>query len=349
MLCIGSWQVSAAGGSAAVPSQEPKPQAAIPGEGKTALPSETQPPSVDPPSAAETAPAVPQGPQSLPSLHSATVTDPESGAQVTTRSDLMMVIDYVTGDRVIQDSDRTRVTSYASGGFMVESAGLPTIAGTAAGVVLEPLPGNSQHSSTRRFRLAHTLRCIVLSWENLICLRSSVHQNELVVVTRSACDERSMKTHLACLTEQHVTAGLTMQWASTDRSIQVNLNQVAQLACLGNVAAFLNSELAMGQATGSALSVSQLCKAVATANMTKAAEIAKQMAQSQKVQNLTCLTQGILLLEGLQTLLHTLKCLYSHSQLCSMCLTHSCASRVYSYNSYTLCTADDSLKMGFPA
>lgn len=75
-----------------------------------------------------------------------------------------------------------------------------------------------------------------------------------------------------------------MQWVAADQSIQLSLNQAAQLVCLGAVAAFLNSALVAGNAaSGSPLSVAQLSTAMAAANTTKAAEIAKQMAQSQKV------------------------------------------------------------------
>ncbi len=77
----------------------------------------------------------------MPPLNSASTTDPDTGATVTTRSDLVMIIDYVTGDRVVQDSDGTRVISYACGGFMVESAGLPPVTGSASGLTVEPMPG----------------------------------------------------------------------------------------------------------------------------------------------------------------------------------------------------------------
>ena len=83
----------------------------------------------------------PLGPLAITPLSCAIVTDPDTLAVVTTRSDLVMIIDYVTGDRVVQDSDGTRVTTYASGGFMVESAGLPLVRGGPSGVSLEPMPG----------------------------------------------------------------------------------------------------------------------------------------------------------------------------------------------------------------
>lgn len=85
---------------------------------------------------------IPAGPQPITPLSCASVTDPDTRATVTTRSDLVMIIDYVTGDKVVQDSDGTRVTSYASGGFRVESAGLPDVRGGLAGVTVEPIPGN---------------------------------------------------------------------------------------------------------------------------------------------------------------------------------------------------------------
>lgn len=88
----------------------------------------------------EAAPS-PVGPQPLDPLSCASVTDPDTQAVVTTRSDLVMIIDYVTGDRLVQDSDGTRIISYASGGFMVESAGLPAVRGSASGMTLEPMPG----------------------------------------------------------------------------------------------------------------------------------------------------------------------------------------------------------------
>ncbi|DBA96914.1 hypothetical protein WJX82_005465 [Trebouxia sp. C0006] len=87
------------------------------------------------------APPAPQGPQPMPPLSSASTTDPDTGATITSRSDLVMIIDYVTGDRVVQDSDGTRVTSYAGGGFLVESAGLPPVTGSASGLTVEPMPG----------------------------------------------------------------------------------------------------------------------------------------------------------------------------------------------------------------
>jgi hypothetical protein len=77
----------------------------------------------------------------MPPLSSASTTDPDTGATITSRSDLVMIIDYVTGDRVVQDSDGTRVTSYAGGGFLVESAGLPPVTGSASGLTVEPMPG----------------------------------------------------------------------------------------------------------------------------------------------------------------------------------------------------------------
>lgn len=89
----------------------------------------------------EAPPPAPKGPQPITPLSCASVTDPDSGAVVTTRSDLVMVIDYVTGDRVVQDSDGSRVTTYASGEFLVESAGLPPVRGGPAGVTVEPMPG----------------------------------------------------------------------------------------------------------------------------------------------------------------------------------------------------------------
>ena len=92
-----------------------------------------------------TPPMVPQGPQLMEPLSSASTTDPDTGATVTTRSDLVMTIDYVTGDKVVQDSDGTRITSYASGGFMVESAGLPTVTRTASGVMVAPMPGKQTY------------------------------------------------------------------------------------------------------------------------------------------------------------------------------------------------------------
>ncbi|KAL0038853.1 hypothetical protein WJX79_010718 [Trebouxia sp. C0005] len=98
-------------------------------------------PEVPPPDIQVDAPPAPQGPQPMPPLSCASTTDPDTGAIVTTRSDLVMIIDYVTGDRVVQDSDGTRVTSYAGGGFLVESAGLPPVAGSASGLTVEPMPG----------------------------------------------------------------------------------------------------------------------------------------------------------------------------------------------------------------
>ena len=89
----------------------------------------------------EAAVPIPRGPQPLKPLSCASVTDPDTRAVVTTRSDLVMVIDYITGDRLVQDSDGTRVTSYASGGFLVESAGLPAVRGAPSGVTVETMPG----------------------------------------------------------------------------------------------------------------------------------------------------------------------------------------------------------------
>ena len=127
--------------TAAAPALDPKAQPATPQKDKVEPPIEPQAPPVEAPASPAAPLALPRGPQPLVSLHSATVTDPDSGARVTTRSDLLMVIDYTTGDKVVQDSDGTRATSYASGGFVVESAGLPTIRGGSDGVALEPMPG----------------------------------------------------------------------------------------------------------------------------------------------------------------------------------------------------------------
>lgn len=97
--------------------------------------------------------SAPPSPQAIAPLSCASVTDPDTQAVVTTRSDLVMVVDYVTGDRVVQDSDGSRVTSYASGGFMVESAGLPPVKGGPSGVSLEPMPGTNAHPATLAVRL----------------------------------------------------------------------------------------------------------------------------------------------------------------------------------------------------
>ncbi|DBB00331.1 TPA: Sperm-associated antigen 17 [Trebouxia sp. C0004] len=119
------------------PAKDSKPKATNPKETAPAEP-EVPPPEVQVP---VKAPPAPQGPQPIAPLNSASTIDPETGATVTTRSDLVMIIDYVTGDRVVQDSDGTRVTSYAGGGFLVESAGLPPVTGSASGLTVEPMPG----------------------------------------------------------------------------------------------------------------------------------------------------------------------------------------------------------------
>ena len=65
-----------------------------------------------------------------------------------------------------------------------------------------------------------------------------------------------------------------------DNSLHVDLHKTLQIVCQGNVAAFQNSELSSGDSTQS---VAALLAAVATASSTKAAEVEKLMAESQKV------------------------------------------------------------------
>lgn len=101
----------------------------------------------------------PPGPQAISPVSCASVTDPDTQAVVTTRSDLVMIVDYVTGDRVVQDSDGSRVTTYASGGFMVESAGLPPVKWGPSGVSLEPMPGTNAHPSTLAVHITLSVSC----------------------------------------------------------------------------------------------------------------------------------------------------------------------------------------------
>ena len=77
-----------------------------------------------------------------------------------------------------------------------------------------------------------------------------------------------------------LAAGVTMQWNSSDSSIQVDVQQTLQLLYSGNVAAFYNSELS---SSDSDERVSQLRAAVATASSAKTAEVQKLMAEAQKV------------------------------------------------------------------
>ncbi|KAK9808895.1 hypothetical protein WJX72_005952 [[Myrmecia] bisecta] len=84
-----------------------------------------------------------QTPEAEEQQSTVTVTDPDIGAKVTTRGDLVMVIDYVNGDRLVQDADGTRLTITADGAWCVEMAGVHPIRGEAAGLTVTPVPGVS--------------------------------------------------------------------------------------------------------------------------------------------------------------------------------------------------------------
>lgn len=87
-----------------------------------------------------------------------------------------------------------------------------------------------------------------------------------------------------------------MQWAAADQNLCANVDQVAQSdpeSLPGLCGNLTNSGLTTGQQTSSVLSVDQLCKAVATTRTTKAAAVACQIAESQKVSTLTHLVSGI--------------------------------------------------------
>eukprot|EP00891_Asterochloris_glomerata_P002861 jgi/Astpho2/2861/fgenesh1_pg.00050_%23_119_t len=93
--------------------------------------------------------------QAITALDVVTVTDPDTGATVTTRSDLVMVFQYptdmhgtppegqqpVAGARVVQDADGTRVTTWADGAWRVEALGMPPVLGDAAGIECQAAPG----------------------------------------------------------------------------------------------------------------------------------------------------------------------------------------------------------------
>lgn len=78
-------------------------------------------------------------------------------------------------------------------------------------------------------------------------------------------------------------AGLQVHWTAADCSIQVSMQGAAQLVCLGQLAAFANSEFTTQAGSAGALSASQLCAKIGNAAAAKAAEVAKLVAAAQQV------------------------------------------------------------------
>lgn len=72
-------------------------------------------------------------PKLLEKVQSSMCTDPDSGAKVTTRSDMTMHIAYPTGDQLLQYADGSRLTRWADGTWTLQSEGLPCVYGWAAG------------------------------------------------------------------------------------------------------------------------------------------------------------------------------------------------------------------------
>ncbi|KAG2498338.1 hypothetical protein HYH03_003597 [Edaphochlamys debaryana] len=77
----------------------------------------------------------------LPRIGSATLTDPDTGARVTTREDNVMVVAYPTGDILVQDYDGTRLSRLANGSWSVEMDGFAPVLGSASGISISPCPG----------------------------------------------------------------------------------------------------------------------------------------------------------------------------------------------------------------
>ena len=71
-----------------------------------------------------------------------------------------------------------------------------------------------------------------------------------------------------------------MKQSANTNSVTVDLHKTFQLVCQGTVAAFQNSELSSSDPTQS---ITALLAAVATASSTKAAEVKRLVAESQKV------------------------------------------------------------------
>ena len=76
------------------------------------------------------------------------------------------------------------------------------------------------------------------------------------------------------------STGVIMEQRSQGRSLHVDLHDTLSLLCQGTVAAFQSTQLSSGN---SAQSTAALLAAVATASSTKAAEVQRLMAESQKV------------------------------------------------------------------
>lgn len=71
-----------------------------------------------------------------------------------------------------------------------------------------------------------------------------------------------------------------LKQSASDNGVTVDLHKTFQLVCQARVAAFQNSELSSSEPTQS---IAALSAAVATASLTKAAEIERLVAESQKV------------------------------------------------------------------
>lgn len=111
------------------------------GKGKGGDDEPTPPPTPPPESRRPQPPPPPPFTLELPAIGSATLTDPDTGARVTTREDNVMVVAYPAGDVLVQDYDGTRITRAADGAWSVEMDGFAPILGSPAGLTISPCPG----------------------------------------------------------------------------------------------------------------------------------------------------------------------------------------------------------------
>lgn len=99
------------------------------------------PPLADPQAPSPAPPPPPaKGPEALPPLQIVEVIDPDTGAKVTTREDLMMTIAYPDGSVLVLDNDGIQF-QHNGDNWCVEANGLPPILGGPSKVVVLPAPG----------------------------------------------------------------------------------------------------------------------------------------------------------------------------------------------------------------
>ncbi|KAF5842978.1 hypothetical protein DUNSADRAFT_3571, partial [Dunaliella salina] len=96
---------------------------------------EEEPPIASPP------PPPPSRQVPLPPLRSASVIDPDGGARVLMREDLVLHVAYPDGSTLLQDVDGTRISRAPDGAWSLELEGVPAIQGSPAGIAFSASPG----------------------------------------------------------------------------------------------------------------------------------------------------------------------------------------------------------------